>query len=309
MLSDAIAVFREVRSLQERTTFCRGGVYLRSPGRLSGGSMDIDDWRSNRRPLLLAALAFPPLFHLFVRGQSSFLVLFCFVLALPAFSAKREFPAAVALGLLIIKPQFLVAIHPVIRHGLEAALGSPVVRLRATRLCLPPQLRVTSSSSARCVTGSVPQNLPRSRSDALIWFLWTLLIPSPLIAFAAYVVSGATIAIAARVWKIERTLALRFSALTLAARPRESAPIHLRPVGPRSGASAPCGLGHGPSRPRSQPASSHPLIFRISAPALRSVSRWTHLQPSLIAFAALLCTLLRCPTGSHQLASTEARVV
>ena len=58
----------------------------------------------------LCALAFPPLFHVFVRGQTSVLVLACFTAAFLAFRADRSWLAGIALGFLAFKPQFLVAI-------------------------------------------------------------------------------------------------------------------------------------------------------------------------------------------------------
>ena len=58
----------------------------------------------------LCALAFPPLFHFFVRGQTSALVLACFTAAFLAFRADRSWLAGIALGFLVFKPQFLVAI-------------------------------------------------------------------------------------------------------------------------------------------------------------------------------------------------------
>src|SRR5205085_5550432 len=60
--------------------------------------------------VLLAALAFPPLFHFFVRGQISALVLACFTAAFLCFERRHEWLAGIMLGFLIFKPQFLVAI-------------------------------------------------------------------------------------------------------------------------------------------------------------------------------------------------------
>jgi hypothetical protein len=58
----------------------------------------------------LCAIAFPPLFHFFVRAQMSALVLACFTAAFLALRANRSRLAGIALGFLIFKPQFLVAI-------------------------------------------------------------------------------------------------------------------------------------------------------------------------------------------------------
>jgi len=60
--------------------------------------------------VVLCTLAFPPLYHFVVRGQLSAVVLACFTAAFLAFRAERHWLAGVALGLLVFKPQFLVAI-------------------------------------------------------------------------------------------------------------------------------------------------------------------------------------------------------
>ena len=58
----------------------------------------------------ICAVAYPPLFHFFVRGQLSAVVLLCFTAAFLAFSSERDFLAGAALGFLAFKPQFLLAI-------------------------------------------------------------------------------------------------------------------------------------------------------------------------------------------------------
>ncbi len=66
--------------------------------------------RPYRALVALCAIAYPPLFHFFVRGQVSAVVLVCFTAACLAFLAGREWLAGIALGLLVFKPQFLVAV-------------------------------------------------------------------------------------------------------------------------------------------------------------------------------------------------------
>ena len=60
--------------------------------------------------VIIATLAFPPFFHFFVRGQISVLLLGCFAATFLAFRAKRNWLGGFALGLLVFKPQFLIAI-------------------------------------------------------------------------------------------------------------------------------------------------------------------------------------------------------
>ena len=110
-------------------------------------------WRSLAKPPLasgavfLGAIAFPPLFHFFVRGQMSALVLACFTRRF-LHSAHHPWLAGVALGFLIFKPQFLIAIPLVLAvvPSLEAVVRPRRIRRRAV---------------------VVRQNLFRSRSDAV----------------------------------------------------------------------------------------------------------------------------------------------
>jgi hypothetical protein len=157
----------------------------------------------------LCALAFPPLFHFFVRGQNSALVLAFFTAAFLAFRGERNFLAGVALGFLIFKPQFLVAIPLVLL--LARIYFGPVV-MRAYFETLLHISRVIDAAELSLA----PAQMHSLRS------FWSLLIPWPGIAnevaFALYALSSvAIIAIAAFTWKSSAPLVLRFPALTLAA--------------------------------------------------------------------------------------------
>src|SRR5207245_9968791 len=58
--------------------------------------------RSYRALVAICALAYPPLFHFFVRGQLSAVVLVCFTAAYLAFCVRRVFLAGLALGLVAL---------------------------------------------------------------------------------------------------------------------------------------------------------------------------------------------------------------
>ena len=73
--------------------------------------------KSSAALVALCALAYPPLFHFFVRGQISVLPLVCFTAAYLAFRARRDWLAGIALGFLFVKPQFLVAVPVVLLFG------------------------------------------------------------------------------------------------------------------------------------------------------------------------------------------------
>jgi len=294
----------------------------------------------------ITAVAFPPLFHSFVRGQISALVLACFTAALIAFRSDRHWFAGIALGLLIFKPQFLIAVplalllarswisFATIAGSASAQLllawayfGSPVMRAYFDALWHVPRW-----------IGGVELNLAPIQMHSLRSF-WSLLIPWPQAAFSLYVLSSiAVVSIAAATWKSSSPLALRFAALTLAAvlvNPHlfvydllvlapglllvvdVAADAFVRPAsgasGPRTNASGATVLSN-MLRPSSAP------LFLLSylafvLPLFGPLSRWTHVQFSVPVFAALLWTLwrqsaeLREPNDGRSLASPDSHVV
>ena len=103
--------------------------------------------KSSAALVALCALAYPPLFHFFVRGQISALPLVCFTAAYLAFRARRDWLAGIALGFLFVKPQFLVAVPVVLLFGkswrafaglviiCRRAVGTHIRLFRSRRSC------------------------------------------------------------------------------------------------------------------------------------------------------------------------------
>jgi glycosyl transferase family 87 len=279
--------------------------------------------RMHGRIVAIAALAFPPLFHFLVRGQISVLILACFTAASLAFRADRYALAGIALGVLVFKPQFLVAIPLVfllsrswkILAGLIASaaaqlafawiyFGSAV--LRAYFEALWPVSRWI---------GTAELNLAPTQMHSLRSF-WTLLIPWPLAALILYVLTSlVVVAIAAAIWKSSSPPAFRFSALTLAAvlvNPHlfvydllVLAPVLLLLVNWIL------------SNPQRHFSAALQLLAYLAfvLPLFGPLSRWTHVQQSVLIFVALLWVLWRhradfaSPDAGPRLASHEARVV
>jgi hypothetical protein len=251
--------------------------------------------------VVLAALAFPPLFHFFVRGQNSAFVLACFTAAFFGFRAQRPWLAGIALGLLIFKPQFLVAL-PLILFlsgelkaliGLTASaaaqlafawiyFGSSVMRAYFNTLFHFPRWIETAEP------GIAHMQMHSLRS------FWALLVPWPEAALVLYILCSLVVMRwAASIWKSSATLALRFSAITLAAvlvnphlfvydllaRRRFSysptGPSLTRTIRPPP-RSAPCSISHLSSpcsaRSRNGPTSNSPSLF-WSRSSGRSVAR------------------------------------
>jgi len=270
----------------------------------------------------LAAVAFPPLFHFFVRGQNSVLVLACFTAAFLGFHTRYDWLAGVALGFLIFKPQFLVAIPLVLllSHAWKPLAGliiSAAAQLAVTRIYFGPAVMhayfVTILHASRWLNSAeVP--LAPIQMHSLRAF-WLLLIPWPPAAFALYVLSSIVILwIASSIWKSSSPLALRFSALTLAA-------VLVNPhlfiydllvLAPAFLFLVDWTLAN-PQHPAA-PSLQLSLYLAFMLPLLGPLSQWTHLQLSVPIFVALLWILWRQPmppfaTPGHKLASTESRVV
>jgi len=269
----------------------------------------------------IAALAFPPVFHLFVRGQLSVLVLACFTATLLALRAGRGWLAGIVLGLLVFKPQFLVAIPLVLLLAgawkMLAGLSlSAAAQLILARICFGSAVMRAYLDTLWHMSrwlGTAEPTLAPIQMHSLRSF-WALLIPWPDIALPLYVLSSiVVIAIAAAVWKSASSLALRFAALTLAA---VLANPHLFVYDLLVLASALLLLvdwtlanPHHPSAPALQLL----LYLAFVLPLLGPLSRWTHLQLSVPAFWALLWILRRYSAEARQspeqLASRQSHVV
>jgi alpha-1,2-mannosyltransferase len=276
----------------------------------------------------LVALAFPPLFHFFVRGQLSALVLACFTAAFLAFRADRPWLAGIALGFLIFKPQFLVAIPLVLLlsqawRPLAGLIISSSAQLAFARTYFGPAVMrayVDTLWHISRVIGASELSLAPIQMHSLRSF-WTLLIPSPQLALALYILSSiVTVVIAAAVWKSSAPLSLRFSALTLAA---VLVNPHLLVYDLLALAPALILLS---DWTLTNPYHSDSPALRVLTylafilPLFGPLSRWTHLQLSVPVFAALLWLLfqnLATPdsgtadsrTHGHKLATNESRVV
>lgn len=264
----------------------------------------------------IAAFAFPPFFHFFVRGQFSPLILACFTAAFMALRANRPWLAGIAFGCLILKPPFLVAIPLILLLAqawkiLAALIASAAAQLALTRLyfgsdVMRPYLDLFQHPSLSLAEAEL--NLAPIQMHSLRSF-WTLLIPSSIPALVLYLLcSLAVIAVAVTIWKSPLPLPLRFSALTFAA-------VLVDPhlfiydalvLAPALLLLADWTLPN--DRHILTPALRVLAYLAFVLPLFGPISRWTHLQPSVIAFAALLWTLYRL-TLNHKLAFTESPVV
>jgi Glycosyltransferase family 87 len=271
--------------------------------------------RPHRAIVITVALAFPPLFHFFVRGQFSVLIMFSFTLAFLALRKRRNWLAGVALGCLIFKPQFLVAIPLILLLSqswsvLAALIVSATAQLVFTRLYFGPALMHTyfglvlhpSAWIAVAELSLAPIQMHSLRS------FWSLLL-SPQVAFVLYLLCSALVlGVAVIVWKSTSELALRYSALLFAAalvNPHLFV-YDLLTLAPALLILVDWSLGRD-SATRSEMIVL--LYLSYVLPLSGPLSHWTHLQLSVIAFTTVLWLLYRVTTRNPVLASRESLVV
>lgn len=265
----------------------------------------------------ICALAYPPLFHFFVRGQLSAVVLVCFTAAYMAFSARRDFLAGVVVGLLAFKPQFLVAIPLVLLLAQAWKAFAGVVISAAAQLALASLYfgrAVMQAYFARLLhsashPGSTELIFSPIQMHSLYSF-WELLIPWRPGVWVIYVLTSfAVIRIAAAIWKSSTPLALRFSALMLAAvlvNPHLYI-YDLLALAPAFLLLTDWSLTnvHHPAKP----ALDVLLYLAFLLPLFGPLAHWTRLQSSVVVFVAMLWSLYRIATASHKLAFVETAVV
>jgi alpha-1,2-mannosyltransferase len=272
--------------------------------------------------VLLCAIAYPPLFHFFVRGQLSAAVLVCFTAAALAFLAGRDLLTGIALGFLVFKPQFLVAVPLVLLlarswkviAGLVISAGA---QLAFTLVYFGPAVMrqyISMLLHSAGQPGTTELTLSPLQMHSLRTF-WELLIPWPCGVWILYVLSSlAVVGIAAAVWKSSSPMALRFSALILASvlvNPHLYI-YDLLALCPVFLLVADWALNH--AQHPITPALRVLLYLAFILPLFGPLSRWTHLQLSVPAFTALLWVLWRhsrtCPeTAGHELDSGDCAVV
>ena len=270
----------------------------------------------------ISAIAYPPLWHFFLRGQISVVALACFTGGFLALRARRTWLAGIALGFLIFKPQFLMAVPLVLLLGrawkvLAGLVVSAAAQLAFARLYFGAAVMHayfdTMWHMSRWI-GAAELNLAPIQMHSLRSF-WTLVIPWPHAALAIYILSSVfVVAMTAAVWKSSSPLALRFSALTLAAVLVNAhlfvydllvlAPVLLLLVDWTL------------ANPQNPHSNALQLLCYLAfvLPLFGPLSRWTHVQLSVPVFVALLWIFWRqsanlAATPGHKLASLDSRVV
>ena len=268
------------------------------------------------RTIMLCAVAFPPLFHFFVRGQNSVLVLACFTAAYLACRAQQDWLAGIALGFLIFKPQFMVAIPLVLLLSqawkpLVALVVSAAGQLAFARIYFGTTLMRAYVATLWHISHAINAaelRLAPIQMHSLRSF-WSLLIPWHDVAVVLYALSSMVIIVmTVAVWRSSAPLALRFSALILAA-------VLVNPhlfiydllvLAPALLLLVDWTL----TNPRHPSSATLRVLAYLSflLPLFGPLSLWTHVQLSVPAFTVLLWVLWR-NSETHKLASNESGVV
>ncbi len=181
------------------------------------------DLRTYGALVAVAALAFPGFFHLLAWGQTSALALACFTLTFFLLRDQRPLLAGLVLGCLIFKPQ------------LGLAAGAVFLAIGAWKIVLGAALSASAQLSIGVlyygmeplhrwahlmlhVRQVLPLLEPRPYQTHCLRTFWSMLIPWPNLSFGLYVVSAAVVlGVTVACWKRKSTsLALRYSSLLLA---------------------------------------------------------------------------------------------
>jgi alpha-1,2-mannosyltransferase len=256
--------------------------------------------------VLLSAAGFPAFFHLIAWGQTSALALACFTGGLFLLRERREFLAGLVLGCLIFKPQLgLAAVIVFLAIGawrvIAGAILSASAQLAAGVLYYGPAPLRQWIGLMGNVRALMPWLEPKPYQTHCLRTFWSMLIPSASLAFALYGIS----AIAVLWWTIapwrgrrEAPFASRYCSLLLATvliAPHltvydlvilapgfllisdwliaEWAQRSVRILGPL-------------------------LYFVYMLPLLGPLTRWTHVQLSVIAMAACVYVMWRISRDS-----------
>ena len=257
--------------------------------------------RDHGGTVAILAAAFPAFFHLIAWGQTSALALGCFTLIFFLLRERRDFLAGIVLGCLVFKPQL----------GLAAAIV--LVSIGAWKIVAGAILSSAAQLSAGIFyygmepfrvwlrmmwhVGSVLSYLePRPYQTHCLRTFWAMIVPWSGVSFGLYVVSAVLIlGLTVALWKRRQAepLALRYSALlfaTVLVSPHLTV-YDLVILAPAFLLLADWWVGQGMS---SRTAGWGTLLYLAYVlPLVGPFARWTHLQLSVVAMAAVIHMMWR----------------
>jgi hypothetical protein len=265
----------------------------------------------HRGTVLLLAFASPAFFNLIAHGQTSALALACFTLAYLALEAKRPLLAGLAVGMLIYKPQLglVAAVVFVFAGQWKVVLGA--VAGAAAQLALGWAAWGSSVMEQYWRTlwmlGEMSSVLePKLYQMHSLRAFWKLLLPWDSPALWLYVATAGVVLVGVVwAWRTRTPLWLRYSWFLLAT---VLAAPHLTVYDLVILAPAMLLLGNwalGNPEHRWSPAMRVLFYLTYALPLLGAVTQVTHVQLSVVAFAAMAWVVLQIVAAEPKEAATS----
>ena len=249
----------------------------------------------------LLALGYPAFFHVIAWGQTSIIALLCFAAAFFLLRAKHSFYAGLALGCLAFKPQLAIAAAVVLLFigrwkiisggilsaGAQFAIGVLYYGTGPLRQWLY-MLRHVSSQMALLE--------PKLYQTHSLRTFWSMLLPWDHVAFVIYLLTAILVlGLTTQIWRRGESvpLRLRYSVLLLATvlvAPHLTV-YDLVILAPAILLLADWVKEHTTIRRAAMLGTLLYLVYAL--PLIGPLSKWTHLQPSVVAMAATLFLLWR----------------
>jgi hypothetical protein len=246
-----------------------------------------------RTTVLFAALGYPAFFNLIAHGQSSALALACFAGAFFALRSQRPILAGVAIGLLIYKPQLgLVSAVVFLSSGewrtvLGAVVGA-IAEISIGWLACGTRVMLEYGNVLRHLGDLAPMLQAKPYQMHSLMSLWKQLLPSRFAQPAYALTAACTIFLACWIWRSRAPLPLRFAGLLLAT--VLSSP-HLYVYDLVILAPALLFLANWILGSADAPRLGWWIYLAYALPLIGPITRYTHVQLSVISFAVLLIHL------------------
>ena len=255
------------------------------------------------RAILLLAIAYPAFFALLTHGQISALALAWFTLAYLALERGWEFAAGMSMGLLLFKPQlgFIAAACFLFCRRwkvVAAALISIAVQVAIVWIYYGLAVIVNYCSMFGQFDKLRPFLDVKLYQNHSLRSFWTLLVPQHLATMLYILCAAAFLVIAVLAWRTAAPLSLRYSILllvTVLVSPHLYV-YDLVILAPALMLVGDWALQH--SQDELSPEILTLLYMSFVLPLLGPITRFTHLQLSVIAFALLTVVLFRVVSRS-----------
>ncbi|HEY1271998.1 MAG TPA: glycosyltransferase family 87 protein [Terriglobales bacterium] len=255
--------------------------------------------QEDRPIVLILAFAYPAFFHLIAWGQTSAPAVLCFTASFLALRKGRDFVAGLALGLLAFKPPLALAAGVVFLLAGEWKLIAGAAVSAATQMAVGGiyyGIAVLRQylAALRNVPHLYPYLEPRPYAVHSLRSFWAILAPWPEVAFLLYLISaGVVLWLTIRIWRGPADFSLRYSALLFATAlvaPHLTV-YDLVILAPALLLLADWTMAH--IDDRYSPGLRLLLYLSYALPLFGPVTRWTHVQLSVLAFIGVMIWLGR----------------